>query len=472
MIMRKILLFALLLLCFGFSKAQLDSFDLSTYKLPDIKRHMLDFNVDLSGSSYSLDEYYRNQDDEYRKSNYIGGYLDMGYTFYRNTEKIQSNQVINMNFRPSFSDIKDEDILISESYDLGGRVYINSENRFYYITNKFVETNLEYSWERSKSENDNLNVLSTSNLKSLRVSVPIALGTGRIDEIQDARLAIYILNDLKKHGSLSRIPNDSEILEFAQLISKLKSERFFDSREKKIYEIEQVDAFLQSNGLIDSPDSKYFTLVNDNWDFASLPLRKTGNRFSFGITPELNHYSTDDQFDYGDYGSSNYEYYKKEYGINAKINFIKENPINLYWQSSFQFSLSGKYLIGTVEFESPNSEVKVESPQLNSSIFYSIGFYPNTRTYLSMNVGLNYSNSFGTELIGNEEIEINHFEIDPQFIFRLSYYISPQFKLNCRYSIYYIHQESNSEYFSNYRDYSTIKNLNQYLGIGFVYQIL
>ena len=108
--MRKIFLFTVLLLSSYFLRAQLDSFDLSTYKLPDITRHQLDFNIDLDGRSYTSDQYYRNKEDNYNTSNRFDGDLNLDYAFYRNSDKIQSNQMFNLDFRPSFYDNKNDKI--------------------------------------------------------------------------------------------------------------------------------------------------------------------------------------------------------------------------------------------------------------------------------------------------------------------------------------------------------------------------
>ena len=55
----------------------------------------------------------------------------------------------------------------------------------------------------------NQNRLGTNNQLSLQV------GIGRIEDVSDARTAIYILEDLYKQGRLSRILNQEEVFEFA-----------------------------------------------------------------------------------------------------------------------------------------------------------------------------------------------------------------------------------------------------------------
>ena len=116
--MRKLLFLIAIIIFPNLLKAQLNSFDLSSYKLPVITRHQLDFNFDLNGSTYKTDQSYRIRQDNYRKSNNMSGNIDLDYIFYKNSDKIQSKQFFSIDFAPSFSDSKDKDDLIRESSDL------------------------------------------------------------------------------------------------------------------------------------------------------------------------------------------------------------------------------------------------------------------------------------------------------------------------------------------------------------------
>ena len=71
----------------------------------------------------------------------------------------------------------------------------------------------------------------------LNFTPSIGWGIGRIENVTDARQAIYILEDFKKNGILSRDLTKDELFEFAQLISTVKNKRFLDSRLHRIDEI-------------------------------------------------------------------------------------------------------------------------------------------------------------------------------------------------------------------------------------------
>jgi hypothetical protein len=108
------------------------------------------------------------------------------------------------------------------------------------------------------------------------LSVPISIGHGRIEPIEDLRLAIYILEELNKAGRIDKMPPENVVLEMAKEISKIKKKRFFDTRIKKISELQAVDSFLLANNIVVSHDINYFAVLNDQWDYASGPSRTSG----------------------------------------------------------------------------------------------------------------------------------------------------------------------------------------------------
>lgn len=475
--MRKLFICLVIAVSPGFLFAQLNTFDLSSYKLPEIKRHQLDFNIDLKGSKYKYDRNYEISPDYYYNTSSLDGKIDLNYSFYKNSEKFQSSQSYGINFSPSFYDQKDKDDLLYESYDLNSSLFIFSENRFYYNSVGFFETDLIVDGGIWQSNQNSYPYKEENDQKNINVSIPIYSGFGRIEQVQDSRLAIYIFDELNKQGKLTRIPSQDEIIEFSELISKLKNERFFDSRLHKIHEIEEVDSFLQTKGLINGADSKYFTIVNDNWDYASTPIRESGHRISFGFEPELYIYQNN-QIDEEYSNIEKSERNNNHYSLKANIKYEIEKPINLYWQSSFYFLAFGEYLIGKNESiykeedMTMTTKTEIESPQLSTSIKYSLGFYPNSRTDLSISLALNFLKAFGKETTNSLDNNINHMEIFPYSRINLNYYISPQFRLNVNYSINYRYIESDSHYYEhNYTDYLMYKSINQSINIGFIYKI-
>jgi len=258
----------------------------------------------------------------------------------------------------------------------------------------------------------------------------------------------YRIADLARLGKLVRIPSEEEIIQFSKFISELKNERFFDSRLKNMKDIELIDSVLQSTGLISDLDSKYYVTLNDQWNYASQPIRNTGQRISAGIEPEIYSSNYKDFYDFGNGNTQESQENRYEFSIGAGIKYKYEKPINLYWQSSLDFSFLGKLLDGNIEDWPYN--VKLESPQIESSIAYALGFYPNTRTRLQLSLSLYYFNAFGNEIINDtENVKINHLELIPNSNLMLVYYISQQIRLTLNYSAFYRYIETNSEYYAH-----------------------
>lgn len=94
--------------------------------------------------------------------------------------------------------------------------------------------------------------------------------------MEDARQAIYILEEFKKNNVLKREMDKEEIFEFAQIISTVKNKRFLDSRLHRIDEISTLDNYLKNKGVLSNVDAPYFTSLYDMWDYGALYNRSSG----------------------------------------------------------------------------------------------------------------------------------------------------------------------------------------------------
>jgi hypothetical protein len=101
--------------------------------------------------------------------------------------------------------------------------------------------------------------------QSTGLDASLSAGLGRLHEVTDARQALYILDDLVAQGCLNRKPSRREIIDLAELITQLKNERIFDSREKMSHSLQVIDAWLTENSLLREGGAEYFTLLFDNW---------------------------------------------------------------------------------------------------------------------------------------------------------------------------------------------------------------
>ncbi len=120
----------------------------------------------------------------------------------------------------------------------------------------------------------------------LELSLPLSLGWGRIHDVTNARLALYILDDLARLHCLTRSPSREEILDFSQLITHMNNERIFDSREKIIASIKALDDWLRQKDLLKTAGAEYFTSMYDNWENVVMwDRREHGSRISLTFHP-------------------------------------------------------------------------------------------------------------------------------------------------------------------------------------------
>ena len=420
--------------------AQTPEFDLSEYKLPDLKRHALVTWFDLSGrnSSYKTPSFGGSEAGKFNE-NYYNTNLLTHYSFYKNT--LTKQMAVNGGFGLNsnyLNDKKDKD-LKSESYFIAPAFDFSLVNRKYFGSNSFLETDFMTAYSFQKNYYADYDYQwNKMELKehSFIANVPIKIGKGRIEEVQDARHALYIFDELAKQGRISSSLSKDDVLAFAHLISKLKNKRFFDSRIRKIYEIEAIDSFLVENKYVSQADARYFTTLNDFWDYGGGPVRKSGTRLSGGIVP--GYYFKD--FERVDYPLSSVRI--NAFSINAGFDLTYEKPINKYWQNSIVLNGSG----GTIVGKEQSSNKKMSIPNLQLGYKQTLGFYPNTRTDVAFSYGANY-----VQLLGDSDETSS--KISPQawgvkFMSNLSfnYYVSPRVMLSARASLDYIYQDSKDRY--------------------------
>jgi hypothetical protein len=420
-------------------------YDLGNYKLPNIKRHELEFNLDILGYSDSW-----KQDEENNVSvetNLLKIYSKFApfYSFYLNTNTLQFDQYVYANLpNVSISDEKSNtsnyrNILIDPSLNYSGGFREYLKNKLYLeqdislgISARNDHRFTEYLSDTTNNVYEDLTVNVTG--QNVDISVPVLVGWGRVERVEDARLAVYILDDLKKAGQLIREISKDDIEILARRISEVRNERFFDSRLKKIWELQQIDSLLVDMELIRTGNITYFTLLNDNWDYSNGPIRESGFRISAGVSPEFDW--TNDKF------SQEYRYYDPDTSTSTqeqhtdreirgniliRINYMK--PLNLYWQLTVnnQFNASKSFSKFQDNYNDLMDTLLFDAIGLYNTTYASIGYYPNSRTAMHLYAEeiLIYSKT------SPEEGEIsNETELITRFGIQMNYYISPRLRLN------------------------------------------
>jgi hypothetical protein len=221
------------------------------------------------------------------------------------------------------------------------------------------------------------------------------------------------------------------------LISKLQNKRYFDYRLHRIYEIEQVDSFLQVKSLATQSDARYFTTIYDNWDYSNGPVRESGNRISTGIVPifsynRLNHKEHTDNANVSG-------------GVKLLVNYVSAKPLNLHWQRGWEFEVS--YAFGKTWHEEKimDSKYDMNNHKLTGIASYNLGFYPNSRTSMETGINLQIVQSFEENNYEMFDDRSKDLEIGSDFHFTLNYYVSPQLRLKAQYSLSNQYANANSK---------------------------
>ncbi|MCB9262208.1 MAG: hypothetical protein H6607_07520 [Flavobacteriales bacterium] len=426
-------------------QAQVSTFDLSKYKLADVKYKSFDNYFDnTSYGDKSNDWKTPKPNSKYLSSSFrYSGYF---YTNF-NSRKRQTVNTFNIstNGNRRTTEINDRTSSTTLRYDWSPSFSQFYSNRFYYKNNRFFEYQVMSKWlyEQYRNEAYSDELLTTREVHndySGSVGTAFKYGKGRLEQVDDARQATFLLDYLQRVGRCRTDISDQKILELATFITTLRNRRFFDTRLLKIWQIEQLDSFFQHHDLATNSDAKYFATLTDYWSFGATPTRFSGNRLAMAIYPAVGYYTNE----YRNTGGGNLYTYNSEGQYNRffwGFEFDHEKPISQKWQHS----INSQIYWGSIRFNSRykysyNNDYSEWSPFKEKGIQLhvnnGIGFYPNTRTAITLNTRFThltynhedneifiwYPKSFGLALNSLE----NSFDIQ--------YYISPKFRINWSFS--------------------------------------
>ncbi len=467
-----------------FSFAQYDNFDLSKYKLPDIKRHQLDFDFGLNNNYSSYDK----EDDNDLSRFKMEQKLSVGYGYFLNSRKSQKNYNVNISNNlktEKFKGYEDEpyrngNIDLNLNLYLNNYFYLNEDQWFFHFQ---PVLNFSYDQENTKlTDFDKKNyspfefgdgiaypivgVESYDWSVYIKPTLNLGFGYGRIEQVGDVRHAIYIVEELANKNRMNKVLSEDEILELAIRISKLKNKRFFDSRLRQMYELQSLDTFLIESGVIDIRDAVYFTTLSDMWGYGD-QNRSAGTRISFDISGGLDHnYAKDYEKKYDTYemqfAENELNFSTKYQTLAAVVNLESVKPIGLKLQR--YFSLSSTY-IDIIDYRLSGYEDHAGSYLDNwliVSASYQLQWYLNTRTSAKVNVNLTYSESNEDVYDSNYKAYNNEY-LKGRLLGSIYYYFSPRLRFTFN-SL--IEQNWNLYKFSSYN-----KTFSFYSSIGMSYAI-
>jgi len=448
-----------------FAQSSTLNYDLSQYKLPDLKRQVLEASFDLSGYGYRSENQSIYEIPAWDRTVQTG-YFDWVtqvhpyYSLYLNREKLQSSQNLSTNFRlnnynwvntieddnPSTTKIKRNLLYPQLNYSGEFREFFNHQ--------LFVEQGIEYGLsyngekdfddERDSTQQSIQDELYKNRNTNSDLEITLAAGWGRIERVEDARLAVYILDDLIKAGKLTREVTDRDIQQVAETISRLQNERFFDNREKQIWQLQQLDSVMHELGLTESADMVYFTLMKDNWDYAAGPVRSSGFQLAGGIRGglDLSHTLTENTVNYylqDSVAESGSDEFSRNLMIGGLLRLTYEKPVNLYWQFSIQNSLFLSYTGWMSDYSGYDPETEYQGdnqrqgPVFSDDLYLRLAYYPNSRTTMSMYSSSSLYMSLLADDSGAEDWGLSVYSGLGMDVY---YYFSPRIRLDLNGDIY------------------------------------
>lgn len=433
-----------------FCVAQEPDYKLGSYVNPDFKRKELDISFNSVGNFYKTTD---------SKNNTINGDLGLRYSSISNSEKDQAYTYAYLSGIAG-SQSGESDKLRNASTMLN----ISREAFHFFKSKTFIELSpniiVTYRYDQENDDNyyngtvDGTRVMgeynSKSNYFSSNIRLKLGIGKGRIEDVRDARQAMFVLQELQKKNLLKRTLTNDEVNALTEQITLIKNQRYYDYRVQLIDEISRVDSFLVANNFVDKENSVlYYTSLYDKWMYGDRDMRKAGSYIKGGISPEYEFTDNRGGFSFlSDLSLETYKYLNisSYYGAALYVDYSNEKPLSLAWQSSFNAGVSsGLYKHRRIDDNFYKTRIKLN---------YTLGYYPNTRTYISGGISCSYDwdrNSYRSNNYSDYEKRefIRYFYSDLNI--KGYYFLSPQLRLfgECRF--YYFDQNSaRNVYRTNY----------------------
>ncbi len=476
-LMRTFLSLSLICLCIAIAKAttaQDLTFDLKNYKTTDYQRQSLDFPLSTTNSNSSYSYSNQNTDTsnvvvtEQKNSNFTSSIKsNPSYKLISVSRDKVQNDFINMNLENNYrlskitKEIPASEYSNNKSETLNFGIYAGRSTEKYY--SKSSKRFLEYGGSVGLGENyySTRNVTDTtvheysSNKIPLSLRLTLGHGHGRLENIEDAVEALYILNELKENGITMKTISEEDIRQFADCITKIKQERFFDERLYRQKSMTGLVNKLLELGLIDKESISTFNTIADYHYYAGFNSRYSGNVLKYGAEPFVN-------YTFESSKTSDFQNRAFTKGVALNVSYNLETPVSLKWQKSL--TLSAEYSIQDEKSmyktdEGDWREFDSEQTQTyNAYASYAVNYSPNTRT--SMGAGV-YGSFHHSDLDKYSNLNVG-------LSGHVKYYISERLKFNINLQLYYYDSSSNT---SGEMANSNTNGITSNLNAGFTYSL-
>lgn len=219
----------------------------------------------------------------------------------------------------------------------------------------------------------------------------IGFGIGRIEDVSDARTALFMYEDFKRYGSLTADPTQQDIHDLASLIVQRRNVRAFDNRDKFVETVKALDVFFKSKDNI-SYDASFYAAISDVYLNAPTWTRLYGSTINLGI--ECMILKNVNTYDNPEYVSR----VEMTHIIRGRLSYLYENPISQRWQISSVIENNLLYGVTDNTFD-PNTDETTLSIHYSTFARIQAGYFPTQRTHAW--IALNSEYAFHEQDIDN-----------------------------------------------------------------------
>ncbi len=435
-----ILLFIFLVSFISVHNTNAQQYDYSRFRFPDVKVKGLNGTANLYGNLFN----YNNEQMDL-KTNQFNYSINGNYFLFTNNIDQQKTERIyfyhSLDFNKNFPNliinnqnrtIKSRNVQLSISKQQVNRKYSNTDGALFGIQNRFFEFDhnieLDYNNRYTKNELDE----NKQNSIGVFATLPVKIGYGRIEPMNDLFLAQFLMDDLLQAGLITTDFAEDQLFELAQLMSSVRNQRVFDYRRANIYQLTEISGWMEKNNIPQNIQS--FTVLTDNWQFAFENTRNHGKRLSLGLIPGIDYLQIND-INSGDSRETNY-------GIGLQSEYNNAIAVSQFVQRDLFFGLA-QYFQNDKNVEYSNIT------NLKAAIRY--GYHPNSRSTYAITPSIDY-NLF----------DYKDSAVDLNLNFSANYFINNRARINGSFSIGY--NASETDTFLNQRFPSYFLSANTWPG--------
>ncbi|MCX6826290.1 MAG: hypothetical protein NTV06_03325 [candidate division Zixibacteria bacterium] len=155
----------------------------------------------------------------------------------------------------------------------------SAEAGWYLTGDYFISGSIRGTWNYNSSESKGHDMAHSQNYAIEATLLP---GWGRIYEGQTAATSLYIVDELRRKGILTREPSYQEMQELTALVYHYRNTHAIDARLHKIEALSKILDYLKRCEAMGDAGPYGYLLIQDIWDYFPTVSRRFGYRFRMG----------------------------------------------------------------------------------------------------------------------------------------------------------------------------------------------